>query len=104
MLGHCLGAAGGVPTLGAAEVSNVVIGRGHALVTLAALCSNSIVDGEVLQVLSSECRLLRQRQQQLLGGCLDVPLIWLGHLSWLISGHVLMRLNIVKIFEAEMIF
>ena len=42
---HGLGAAGGVPALGAAEVGHVVVGRRHAAAALVARLAHRVVDG-----------------------------------------------------------
>lgn len=45
MLGHGLGAAGGEPALGAAEVGQVVAAGGHAPPTLATRVPETVIDG-----------------------------------------------------------
>ena len=42
---HGLGAAGGVPALGAAEVGHVVVGRRHTAAALVARLAHRVVDG-----------------------------------------------------------
>ena len=45
MFGHCIGAAGGEPALGAAQVGKVVVAGGQAPPTLAARVPETVVDG-----------------------------------------------------------
>ena len=77
----------------------------HASVTFATTITHHTIYGHILQILSSEGRLLRQwlHCQTFFHRHLQLLFVRPWHLNWGVGCHILIGLNIIKIFKADMV-